>query len=215
MFDLYNIMKKLPAKLADAMARRREYDAFNILNNGFVTTYNSGGDGAALFSAAHTSPNAVIANQSNIVISTDAGTSNMDLAEDALEAVEVQAGTAKDAQGERITINLDTLVVPPQLKDTAERILQTTGRVETADNDVNLYKNKYKLVTSPYLSNAAYWYIFDSSMNELNFLWAQHPKLEGPETVFDTGSLKYKSTMLYTMGWSGWRGWFGSTGANA
>ena len=144
----------------------------------------------------------------------------MDLAEDAFEAAETYVKPRiLDGKGQKIDIHYKRLLVPAALVPTAQRLMQTDRKVGSADWDINIYKGRYDIVEMPYFntSGAAYWILYDPAVGSegLRFVWSNPVKLEGPETVFDTGSFKYKSTMMYDLRHNDWRAYQGSTGANA
>ena len=229
-FDKKNTIKRLPAKLMRSLVRKREVDCANYLNNHTATTYTdaegntitiSGGDALALGSASHTREDGGTA-QNNII--GDGTTVNMDFAEDAVEALERTAALALDGRGEPMSFNVDRIVMKRgvAISHAARRLLGSSGRVDTADNDINIFKGQYKLVELDYITaaNAAYWFGMDMNYcteNEAGIwlYWSEMPTMEGPEIVFDTGAFKYKGTMMYDLRHNDWRGMFTSTGANA
>lgn len=228
-FDNKNVIKRLPAKLNRSCIRKREVDCANYLNNHAAANYVdtegntitiSGGDGLALGSAVHTREDGG-ATQRNIIF--DGTTTNMDFAEDGLEALERTSSLALDGRGEPMGFNVDRLIVRrgSPINWAAQRILRSTGRVDTTDNDINIFKAKYKLIELDYITaaNQAFWFGVDLPYCRENgsgiwLYWSQRPELEGPELVFDTGSFKYKCTQMYDLRHNDWRGWFTSTGAN-
>ena len=229
-FDKKNIIKKLPSKLMRSLIKKREVDCANYLNNHTATTYRdregnlvtiSGGDGLALASASHTREDGGTA-QNNII--GDGTTVNMDFAEDGVEALERTASLALDARGEPMEFAVDRIIVRrgSPISFAAERLLRSSCRVETADNDTNIFKGKYKLVELDYLTaaNQAFWFGMDyqycmDNNSGIWLYWSQPPEMEGPKEVFDTGAFKYKGTQMYDLRHNDWRGMFTSTGANA
>lgn len=225
-FDLFNIIKKLPARLADAITRRIEQDAEDYIYNGAQesTTYSDadgvtvtidGGDDLGLITESHTSESGG-SNMNNKCY--DGTTYNMDFAEDAYEAaITYTAPLIYDEQAQTIAHNFTKLLVPYNLLPAARRLNESYGRPGTANNDINIWKGAFEIVTLPQFnsSGTAYWFLVDDNYNDLRLKWSQKPKLEGPELVFDTGSFKYKVTCLYDLRHNDWRGWIGSKGTNA
>lgn len=143
----------------------------------------------------------------------------MDLAEDALDAAETYVEPRiLDGKGQEMQVNYTRLLVPPALTPTAQRLLQTERKLDSADWNVNLYKGRYQLVEMPYFNTAgaAYWMLYAPKIgsDSLRFVWSQPVRLEGPELVFDTGSFKYKGTMQYDLRHNDWRAYMGSQGDN-
>ncbi len=217
----------MPARLADAMARKRETDVQDYLYNSIAgnTSYTdadgntitiTGGDGLNLHSASHTREDGgtVISNRN-----FNGTTYNMDLAEDALVAAETYvAPRILDGKGQKMALHYKRLLIPRELSATAQRLMQTDRKVGSADWDINIVKGKYQLVEMPYFntSGAAYWILYDPDLGSdcLVLLWSQPVKLEGPELVFDTGSFKYRATMQYDLKHNDFRAYQTSEGDN-
>lgn len=211
--DQYNVIKKMPSKLAVSAMRTVETQAAKTLINAFNSSY-VGGDGVELCSASHPRSDGG-AVQSNY--------SNMDLAEDSLQTLSLLMRKTLDDKGQLVLVQPNRLIVPPALEDTARVLLESTGRVYNGatlfQNDINPYKAKYELVVWDYLSAAAggsdtAWYLQDTTLHELNFFWRKRPTFE-QENSFATDEALFKGKMRFSNGWSDWRGFAGSTGTNA
>ena len=227
-FDRKGIIRKLPQKLAEAIARKVEIDVEDYLYQTLAgnTSYSdsdgntitiTGGDGLSLFSASHSREDGGTAiNNKNY----DGTTYNMDIAEDALDAAETYVKPRiLDGKGQKILINYKRLLVPPALVPKAMRMMKTDRKVDSADWNVNIYQGKYQVVEMPYFnaSGAAYWILYDPNLGSecLRLVWSKPVKLEGPELVFDTKSFKYSATCRYDLRHNDFRAYQGSTGANA
>jgi len=210
--DQYNKIKKMPAKLGVSANRTVETQAADILNNAFVTTYTTGGDGYALCSASHPRSDGGTA-QSN--------TGTAVLSEAAIKAAELAMEQVLDDKGQLIQIMPNLLIVPPALKHTAKILLQSTGRpydgTTIYDKDANTLKGEYELMVWAYLSNVTTngsdtaWFLMDTSIAELNFFWRKQLTF-GQDESFDTDEALYKAKMRFSCGFSNWRGFWGSTG---
>ena len=112
--------------LARAMAHTKQVKSANPLNNGF-NTFNC--DGVTLFSTAHPLVNG----------GTNANrpTTAADLNETSLEDAVINIAAFTDERGLLIAARPRRLIVPPALQFVATRLLETEGRVGTADNDIN------------------------------------------------------------------------------
>lgn len=233
-FQRLGQIRALVANTAQAVARRREFDVTKLLERGDATSYThsvdgstkinlTGGDTLALFSASHSSVRSATT-LSNVI--GNGTTSNMDLAEDALEAAEtVTAAGITDDSDQVISMNLDTLLVPRPLTWIAQRLLQSTGRVGTANNDVNLVKGRYKLVTLHYHDNTAstygkYWYLKDTQINNndgfVSYIESQPIMRDNAEPYidFDTKAIKHTWSLMYVLGHNMWHSYLGSQGDN-
>lgn len=214
--DQYNVIRRKPANLARAKVRTQENIGADIFNYGFTaggggkSTFTAG-DAVALFSAAHTRTDGG-ANQNN--------TTTMDLAEDSLELAEVTMRATLDDKGQLELISPDTLVIPPALEKEARILLNSTGRVGTANNDINPMQGKYKIVVWDYLGSAAggsdtAWFLMDSGYKKLNWFNRSDRGIEGPYWDFDTKTAKWTISCRWSVGFSDWRGMFGSKGDNS
>lgn len=214
--DQFNIINRKPQNLARARSRTQEQFGADVLNGGFT----AGGSGSALFTAG----DAVALFASNHP-RTDGGTAQSntttsDLAEDSLEAALVAMRATLDDKGQGELITPDTLVVPPALEKEAYILLNSTGRVGTANNDVNPYKGRLNVIVWDYLganfggSDTA-WFILDKSYAKLNWFNRSDNGLEGPFTDFDTKAAKWTVDLRWSAGWSDWRGAYGSKGDNS
>ena len=199
--DLYNIVKKRPAQLAVAAARTRETDAASVLNNAFNSSV-TGGDTLPLCSTAHTSLNGG-ANQGN------SGTSA--LSPTNVEATRRLMAAFKDSSDNVINVQPDTLVVPIALEETAWEIINSKGKVDTAQNNANFHNGKYKLVVWPnYLTSATRWFFCDSTLMKQFLNWFDRVQPEFfRDGEFETLLAKYAGRMRYSFGWSDWRWVYG------
>jgi hypothetical protein len=200
--DLYNIINKKPATLALAASRRREADGASIFNNAFNTT-NTGGDALALCSSAHTS-RVGGSNQSNT--GTDAFTAT------AVETARQLMVAYKSNRDNVISVKPDLLIVPQQLEEKAYEIINSTGKVDTAQNNANFHKGKYKLVVwNNYLTDSNNWFLVDSNLMKLFLLWFDREPVQFfKDRDFDSLQAKFAAYAYYSYGFSDWRWVYGS-----
>lgn len=214
--DQFNVIKRKPSNLARAKVRTQEQILADIFNYSFtaggggLSPFTSG-DALALFSASHTREDGG-ATQSNYT--------TQDLNEAALETAQVTIRTTLDHKGQLYMSKADTLCVPPALEKEARILLNSTQRVGTANNDINPYQGALKLVVWDFLGSAAggsdtAWFVYDSSLHQLNFFKRSDRGLEGPEWDFDTKTAKWSVDVRWSAGFSGWRGIYGSKGDNS
>ena len=206
--NLYDsIAKRYTKALARSMANTKQIKAANVLNNGYSSSY-LGGDGVELFSSAH--PTVSAGNQRN-ELETAA-----DLSETSIEQALIDIGAIKDERGFKIAAKGMKLIIPSALQFTAERIMKSSARVGTADNDLNAVKSMGMIpqgyVVNNYLTDTDAFFIKTDAPNGLKHFQraAISTKMEGD---FETGNVKYKARERYSFGWSDWRGVFGSAGA--
>lgn len=202
---------KLGAKYSRALARSmqhtKEIKGAAIFNNGFDSNY-PGGDGVQLFSTAH--PLVGGGTLSNTLSSA------ADLSEAAIEDALLQIEGWTDERGIPINIQGVKLAIPRQLKFEAHRILRSTKRVDTANNDANALRDMDMLpggtVVNHRFSDADSWFILTDCPDGLKH-FVRRKISSGVEGDFATGNLRYKTDERYVFGWTNWRGGFGVQGA--
>jgi hypothetical protein len=205
-----NLYDRLSARytkaLARSMAQTKQIKAAAVLNGAFTTSI--GGDGVALCSTAH--PTLGGPNLSN-TLATPA-----DLSETSLEQslIDIQAFT--DERGLKIAVQGLKLIIPKELQFTADRILKSTLRVGTADNDINALRNMGMVsqgyVVNNFLTDPDAYFIKTDAPNGMKMFERVSMKT-GFEGDFDTGNVRYKARERYSFGFSDPRGMFGSPGA--
>jgi hypothetical protein len=208
-----NLYDSLSARYTKALARSMAYTkqvkAAAILNNGFTNSQQYyGGDGVPLFSASHPLVNGGF--NSNIP------TTPADLNETSLENAVIQIAAWTDERGLLIAARPRKLVVPPSLQFVATRLLETSLRVGTNDNDINAIKNNGSIpegyTINHFLTDTNAWFLTTDVPNGMkHFIRAPlDTKMDGD---FDTGNVRYKARERYSFGWSDPLGMFASQGA--
>jgi len=205
--NLYDkISTRYTKALARSMANTKQVKGSNIINNSTTSGY-TGGDGALLVSASHPT---LSGNQTNVL------TTAADLNETSLEAALIQIAQMKDERGLKIALRGMKLILPVNLQFVAERLLNSAGRVGTADNDINAIKSMGMVpqgyVINNFLTDTDAWYIKTDAPNGLKH-FNRAPIRTAMEGDFDTGNVRYKARERYSFGWSDWRGIFGTPGA--
>ena len=206
--NLYDSLSARYTKsLARAMAYTKQTKAAAILNNGFDSNY-AGGDGQALFSANHP----LIAGGVNSNIPATPA----DLNETSLEAAVIQIAAWTDEKGLLIAAKPKKLILPPSLMFVATRLLETEGRVATADNDINALKNNGSIpggyAINHFLTDPDAWFLTTDVPNGLKH-FVRTPLANSMDGDFDTGNVRYKARERYSFGWSDPLGMYGSAGA--
>jgi len=205
--NLYDrISSRYTKALARSMANAKQVKAANVLNRAFNSSY-TGGDGLELCSTAHV----IVSGTEQNELSTAA-----DLNETSLEQALIDIAALTDERGLKIAAKGAKMIVPSALQFTAERLMKSTGRVGTADNDINAHKNMGMIpqgyVVNHYLTDTDAWFIKTDVPNGLKH-FVRAPIKTAMEGDFDSGNVRYKARERYSFGWSDWRGIFGSPGA--
>lgn len=202
--DQYSVINRRPQALGLAAYRRRETDGASILNNSFNAAI-VGGDGVSLCNSAHPSKVGGT-NQSNV--STDS------FSPTAVETARQTMTQFKSNRDNVITVKPDMLIVPLQLEEKAFELINSKGKVDTAQNNANFHQGKYKLaVWNNYLTSSSKWWMVDSELMKMFLLWFDREPVQFfKDRDFDTLQAKYAGYAYYSFGWSDWR-WV--MGANA
>jgi hypothetical protein len=192
--------------LARSMAQTKQIKAAAVLNGAFTTSV--GGDGVVLCSTAH--PTLGGPNLSN-TLATPA-----DLSETSLEQALIDISAFTDERGLKIAVQGLKLIIPKELMFTADRILKSTLRVGTADNDINAVRNMGMVpqgyTVNNFLTDPEAFFIKTDAPNGMKMFERVSLKT-GFEGDFDTGNVRYKARERYSFGFSDPRGIFGSPGA--
>lgn len=229
--DLTRVVKSLVA----ACERRRERLCADRLDNSFSSSYTvsddagnysvttSGGDSAAAVSASHTREDGGT-NWNNRI--TDGTTVNMDVDYDSLKAMALTGSLVRDPKGNLMDVNYDTILCRKSTSTHFRlRELQKTVRLPgrgtlpgSGDNDAAAIDD-FEIVALPWITtNTAYWFGLDTTMkgDEYGFQYkeSQPIQMEGPNVVFKTGEIQYKTTVMFDIGHNDSRNLSGSKNTN-
>ena len=206
-----NLYDSLSARYTKALARGMAYTkqvkAASILNNGFSASVVYG-DGQPLFSTVHPLVSGGV--------NSNRPATNADLNETSLEAAVIQIAGWTDERGLLIAAKPRKLIVPPNLMFVATRLLETSLRVGTTDNDINALKNNGSIpegyTVNHFLTDTNAWFLMTDVPNGLKH-FVRVPLATSMDTDFDTGNNRYKARERYSFGVSDSLGCFGSPGA--
>jgi hypothetical protein len=202
--DQNNVIAAMPRALAKSVAYTTEYWAASVLNNAFTAAYTSYGDGKPLCSVGHLRADGGTA-QSN------ASSSGVVLSEANLETGRLALEKTLNDKGEIVNFKADTLVIPVDLRKTAQILTESTMRSGTANNDVNVYEGVFKVIPWRYITSTTAWFLADKSNHLLQWFWRIHPEFKN-DFNFDADAALYKVRVRFAYGWSDWRGLWGSAG---
>ena len=207
--NLYDSLSSRYTKaLARAMAYTKQVKAAATLNNGFNSAF-TGGDGQPLFSTAHP----LVSGGTN----SNRPSTGADLNETSLEDSVIQIAAWVDERGLLIASQPRKLIIPPALQFVATRLLETQGRVGTADNDINALVNNGSIPegysVNHYLTDTNAWFLTTDIPNGLKH-FVRSPMATSMDGDFDTGNVRYKARERYSFGFSDPLGMFGSPGSS-
>ena len=206
--NLYDrLASRYTKALARSMAHTKQVKSAATLNNALDSSF-TGGDGKELCATDHPLQNGgTFANE----LSTAA-----DLNETSLENSLIDISTLTDDRGMIIALRGMKLIVPPQLQFVADRLLESTLRPGSADNDVNAIKSMGMLpegyTINHFLTDTDAFFIKTDAPNGFKH-FERLPLATSMEADFDTGNMRYKARERYSFGFSDPRCVFGSPGA--
>ncbi len=206
--DLFGVMDAKPRGLATAYQRTRQKHGASTFNNMFSvdSTWNAWSEGVALCSDSHLS--------NNPNTQTTVGFDNMitsSLSAVSLAAARIQMRGFRGDRAERIDVMPDTLIIPPDLYQTAFEIVESQGVPDSANNNKNVHQGKYRVIEWNYLNDTNNWAIADSTMMKDMLKFVERTASEfGMVEDFDTLIGKWRLYARYSLGFNDWRWILGS-----
>jgi len=200
--DQHRVVNRFGKGLATSANRSREKLGANTFILAF--TYEpTDGDGTELCASDHPSRVDGVATQSN------EGTLQFSAAN--IETTRLAMYEFKNDIGEIITCNPNTLTIPRDLEQTGWEIINSKGKVDTADNNQNFLSGKYNLMIWDRLTDANNWWMSDLSMQkDYLYWWNREPIQFFQDKDSDTLVAKYLSYYRCGISWEDWRFIYGN-----
>lgn len=204
--ELYNYIAKLPKSLARGAAYRQEIDAANILNRATNSSY-TGGDAKVLAATDHPlyGSGGTYKNRP---------TTFGDLAEATLEQAYIDISAYVNDQNQKINAMAKKLVIPPDLRGTAYKLLMSGQEPGTANNAENPWKGYISwdsVVIVPWLTDTDQWNILTDVSDGLKFQMRMEPDLVQDNEPRSRNSV-FTGVGRWVVGWTDPRGVYISTG---
>ncbi len=203
-----SLMARYTKAAVRSMAHTKELRGANVLNNAFSASY-LGGDGKRLCATDHPMVNG--GSQSN------RPTTGVDFDESGVEAALIQIAGWTDDRGIPIAAMGMKAILPRQYEFVAKRLFNSSLRVGTADNDINVHKGGESLpgryCINHRLTSTNDWFIKTDVPDGLKHFVRIKPTFS-KEGDFDTGNLKFLGRERYSFGWSDPLGIWGSPGVS-
>ena len=191
-----------------SLNKTQEVMAAMVLNRAFNSDYTNG-DGVELCSESHVlkGDGATIGNEESTAA---------DISEAALEAGRLTITKFKTEAGLRCGYKPRKVVVPSALVPEAYRILNSTKRFDTANNDANWIKDAgifpEGIAEMRELTDEDAYFICTDSPDGLKYQNREKKRFSQMDE-WETMVAKFMGTFRGAWGWSNWRGTWGSPGA--
>jgi len=200
--DRLNLVEDTYRSLGLSMYQTRQVTAFNIFNDGFTDT---GPDGGSLFNTAH----GMIGGHSY------ANRPSTDIAISVAGLREMEVDMMRQVNHRNINVHVmpETVIVPPEVSQTATELLSSQDRPDTANRAINTFaKHNYKLIVSPFLTSTTAWFaISKKSQHQLRFYDRVSPTTKTWEDE-KTGDVNTRIRCRFDVGYSDFIGAWGTTG---
>lgn len=191
--------------LKKSMQQTKEILGASIFNNGFSSNFPIG-DGQPLYSTAHPIDTGTFAN-------TPANP--VDLNEASLEAAIVAIQQFRDQAGLIVMTKPEKLLLPPQGQFVAERLLGSSYRISTPNNDVSAIYNMSSIPqgfrVNQFITLPNFWAIITDASNGFKHFVRESIETD-VYTDFMTDNLLAKAVERYSFGVSNPRCTYGSNG---
>lgn len=206
--DQFHIMDRRPSGLATAGQRTRQKHGARIWNMAFSndTYFYTRSEGVALCSNSHTTLSPGVSTASGF---DNLGTSA--LTATALAAARIAMTGFRDDRGNLIQSVANEILYPPNLYEEAWEIVNSTGKLDTGNNNANAHKNQYQLKEWTYLTDTNNWFVHDAAMRKAMLFWVDRVAMEFAYAEdLDTIIAKWRGYMRYANVPVDWRFIFGN-----
>ena len=197
-YNLWPQMNDMTAYAANSVNQIVNENAAKIFYLGFGTTFFTGGDGQALFSASH--PMKDGSTQSNTLGAVPLSYENLKVARQTLDRMYDDKGVPM-----QVCRNL-RLIVAQENKETAEQVLRSIGNPDSANRVSNVFANgmggiDYKVASWIPAAYGKYWFLIDldraSTMAKM--VWGWRPRFDSDKVV-NNGTKVYTASVSFQPG---------------
>lgn len=197
--DRLNMVEDTYRSLGLSMYQTKMIQCFGVFNDSFTT---NGPDGTTLCSTSHT----LIGGGSY------ANRPSTDIALSVAGMREMEVSLMKQVNHRNINIVCipETILVPPDIMQTAKELIDSPDRPDTAHRAINSFHGRYKLIVSPFLtSTSAWWALANKQTHQLRFYNRVNPTVNS--WVDDkTGDTNTRIRCRFDVGYSDFIGVWGT-----
>jgi len=200
--DQFHIMDQKPKSLAMAARRLRQKHAARIFNNAFSidSYFYNHTEGVALCSDSHTTTSGA---------STATGFDNKNTS--ALTAVAVAANRIqmvgfRGDVAEKLDYQPDEIWIPPSLYEQAAEIVGSMGKLDTANNNINVHNGVYTIYEWTHMTDSNDWFMCNGDARKQMLFWSDRTPIEFAMVEdFDTLVAKWRGYGRWGMVYVDWR----------
>lgn len=199
--DQYGQIRLQVMRLGETVRSFKEECAYTVFTNGDSNTYGTCYDGNEFFDSQHKEGTYYTTVQSNVGNST--------LSQTSLSAARTTMMGFKDDRGNKLRIVPDTLIVPPELEDTAIQL--TKSATVDASGNINVNQGRYKILVTPFFPDADSWILAKTNgvMKPLIYQNRQEAVFQALEGNTETGFMRdeylYGVKTRFAFGYGDWR----------
>lgn len=202
-FNLWPKINNLVGGVSNALNARINTDAAKIHYLGFGTTFFTGGDGLALYSAAHTMGDG--STQSNTLGTLPLTYDNLKTACQTLDRFWDDKGI------QLLPCSKLRLIVARENKERAEEVLRSIGNPDNANRVSNVFNNGegyIDLVVANWIPTgySKYWFVID--MERASYMaynvWGWRPKFD-EDKIVNNGTKIYTGSTMFRPGFQAWQ----------
>ncbi|MEN6293163.1 MAG: Mu-like prophage major head subunit gpT family protein [Methanobacterium sp.] len=199
--DQYGQIRLQVLRLAETTRSFKEECAYTVLTNGDASTYGLCYDENEFFDTTHKEGTYYTTNQSNL--GTDV------LSQTSLSAARTKMMAFKDDRGNKLRIVPDTLIVPPELEDTAIQL--TKSATVDASGNINVNQGRYKILVTPFFPDTDSWILAKTNgvMKPLIYQNRQDAVFQALEGNSEQGFMRdewlYGVKTRFAFGYGDWR----------
>ena len=207
-FNLWPKINNLVSAVANSLNGRINTNAAKIFYLGFGTTYFTGGDGVALFSASHPMLDG----------STQSNTGTLPLSYDNLKTVCQAMDRFYDDKGiQMLPCQKLRLIVARENKERAEEVLRSIGNPDSANRVSNVFNNGAGYIDLkvanwiPATTYSKYWFVVDMERASMlaKMVWGWRPKFDS-DKVINNGTKIYTGSTMFQPGFQSWQWVYGN-----
>lgn len=200
---IIDIAANMGRMFADSIAQTRQVDAAMPLNRAFNSAYSVELGGNVAMCGTHQVPAGTTTNKLSV---------GAPLTEVSYEQAKIDIRDLRNGRGLKAMLTCEGLIVPFNLEFVADRLVNSTKRPDTANNDKNVHLGD-KVIVLDYLTNATNWFVKTSARDAAFHFERDQPFMfrdkDASNTLNDVYGMYYRDSFVI----ADYLGFFGSNPA--